>query len=129
MIVGTFDLQMGEVDGYHLCAPTSYWQASQEEIEEHTGGCGPGKLGDWFIPDTMLGESVHLACEIHDWCYHAGQTLQDKFTADLLFLVNMVILVNDGDMLDAVRLRRVMTYYECVAFGGEEAFKKGKENG
>ncbi len=129
MKIGSYDLEMGICDGYHLCAPTTYWLASDAEIEANTGGCGPGKLGDWFVPDTMLGESVHLACEIHDWCYHVGKDLQDKRAADLVFLVNMVILINDGDMLDALRLRRVMTYYEAVSFGGEEAFKKGKSNG
>lgn len=127
MKIGSYDLQMGEKEGFHLVAPSSYWEASDKEILAHTGGCGPGKFGDYFIPDTMYGESVFLACQIHDWCYFKGLTLQDKRTADLLFLVNMVLIVDDGDCLDALRLRRVMTYYQAVASCGEKAFLAGKE--
>ncbi len=127
MKVGSFDLQMQEKEGFHLVAPLDYWMASDEEILAHTGGCGPGKFGDYLVPDTMYGESVFLACQIHDFCYFKGLTLQDKRTADILFLLNMVLIVDDGEMLDTLRLRRVMTYYQAVASAGKKAFLAGKE--
>lgn len=124
MIIGSYDLRLREREGYLLVAPTGFWNATEEQITEHTGGCGPGKLGDAFVPDTMWGESVFLACQIHDWMYFTGRTEQDKRTADICFLVNMVLLVDDGEALDLLRLRRVMTYYCAVARCGKEAFGK-----
>jgi hypothetical protein len=124
MIVGSYELDIREKEGYHLLASTGYWNATPEQIEEHTGGCGPGKLGDHFVPDTMWGESVFLACQIHDWMYWTGRTPQDKRTADLCFLVNMILLVDNGHILDPLRLRRCMTYFQAVSLGGGEAFGK-----
>ena len=121
--LGTYEISLRDKEGWKLLAPQSYWDASEEELDKYTGGCGPGKLGDWFVPDTMLGESVFLACQIHDWMYHIGITAEDKKWSDLLFLLNMTILVDDGDSLDFIRLRTVMTYYEAVSFGGKGAFE------
>lgn len=124
MKYGSYNLEISSREGFNLLAPDSYWQATEEEIEEHTGGCGPGKLGDAFVPDTMYGESVFLACQIHDWMYFVGETQEDKKVADRVFLLNMVELVDDGEILDSLRLRRVMTYYQAVAMAGGEAFDK-----
>lgn len=127
MLIGNFDLQMGEKEGYHLVAPTSYWAATGAEILAHTGGCGPGKFGDYFVPDTVYGETVFLACQIHDWMYFKGLTLQDKRTADICLLVNMVLLVDDGELLDRARCYRCILYYLAVSNHGESAFLAGKE--
>jgi len=124
MIAGKFNLEIRKKEGFHLVAPLSYWEASDAEIEKQTGGCGPGGIGDWFVPDTMYGESVFLACQIHDWMYWKGDTKEDKKVADLVFLVNMTLLViEDNNTLDSLRLRRVMTYFEAVHFGGYSAFE------
>jgi len=108
---------MGMILGHNgLFAPQSYWDATPEEIEEYTGGCGPGKLGDYFVPDTLYGESIFLACQIHDWCYYVNE----KYWGDLYFLMNMTILITrETDALDVVRLRRVMTYFEAVYYCGQ----------
>lgn len=135
MQAGKFDLQIREIEGFFLLAPVSYWNASKEEIENKTGGCGPGKIGDWFVPDTMFGESVFLACQIHDWMYGEGASVLDKYYADLTFLWNMVVLIQstpffpgqkEKDTLDIGRLRTVMTYFEAVSYGGGDAFDKGE---
>lgn len=120
--VGGYVLELAEREGFWLVAPTTYWQASAEELEKHTGGCGPGKLGDLFVPDTAYGESIFLACQIHDWMYYVGKTAQDKKIADLMFLVNMILMVDDGDFLDEARLYRCMTYYVAVSRCGDESF-------
>ena len=128
MKLGIYDIALREKEGWELLAPLSYWNASEEDLEEYMGGCGPGKLGDYFVPDTMYGESVFLACQIHDWMYCIGKDAQDKRYADLVFLWNMTVLVNDGEFLDTFRLRRVMTYYQAVSAAGEEAFMSQRKS-
>lgn len=132
MKAGNFKLELCQNEGFWLIAPDSYWKATPEEIDEHTGGCGPGWFGDLLVPDTMYGESVFLACQVHDWMYYEGLTLEDKKVADLCFLVNMVLLINDEETLDRLRLIRAMEYYMAVSFHGQDAFlagKKGHKNG
>jgi hypothetical protein len=134
MKYGPWEVVIREKEGWDLMAPLSYWNASQEEIEKKTGGCGPGGLGDWFVPDTMYGESVFLACQIHDWMYGEGKDWKDKALADRVFMYNMLVLIEDKPFefgpedqgLDKLRERRVMTYYQAVYHGGEDAFFKGK---
>ena len=133
MRAGIWDLTIEDIEGFYLIAPKSYLSASEEEVEAATGGCGPGKIGDWFVPDTMYGESVVLACIIHDWMYGEGKDEIDKRIADRVFLWNMTVLIQDaphtgedeGQFLDNLRLRRVMTYYQAVSGAGGEAFGKG----
>ena len=134
MQASIFRLIQLDVEGWTLIAPESYFLASEEEIEEKTGGCGPGSIGDWFVPDTMYGESIYLACKIHDWMYSEGESLEDKKIADRVFLWNMTILIQEtpgtgateDSMLDVVRLRRVMTYFSAVYYAGNDCFEKGK---
>jgi len=127
MEAGMWRLTLIEREGFTLVAPMSFANANEDLIEERTGGCGPGNIGDWFVPDTMYGESVYLACQIHDWMYSEGKTLKDKRVADLVFLVNMTLLVTaDSGMLDVLRLRRVMSYFQAVYMGGNDAFQSGK---
>jgi hypothetical protein len=123
-----YNLNYAKKEGYDFIAPDSYWDATEEEIAAVTGGCGPGRLGDFFVPDTIWGESIFLACQIHDWMYHTGETSADKRVADKVFMWNMLELVDDGELLDSARLRRVMTYYQAVSFGGGDCFDKGGEN-
>jgi hypothetical protein len=133
MKAGKFNLIRAEVEGWMLVGPADYFLASSEEIEEKTGGCGPGKIGDWFVPDTMYGESVFLACQIHDWMYREGESLEDKKIADRVFLWNMTVLLQEtpftgeteNSLLDVIRLRRVMTYFSAVYYGGADCFEKG----
>jgi len=121
---GSYTLATMDVEGYKLMVPDSYINTPYAEIQKHTGGCGPGKLGDSFVPDTILGESIFLACQIHDWMYYVGIP-GDKDIADRVFLWNMVALIDDGEVLDQVRLRTVMTYYQAVRIGGDDSFGGG----
>ena len=126
MKVGKWTLESADVEGFTLVAPTTFLNATQKEIENKTGGCGPGSIGDWFVPDTVYGESIFLACQSHDLIADPFPHLLDKKWADLTFLVNMTLLViDDGNTLDVLRLRRVMTYFEAVYFGGDDPFEKG----
>ena len=134
MILGKWSIQEADIEGWKLLVPWSYLKASKKEIEEKTGGCGPGGIGDWFVPDTMYGESVFLACQIHDWMYGEGETEEDRFYADMVFGWNMRVLIlmspetgeMEGESLDKFRLLRESKYFMAVRFGGEKAFADGK---
>jgi hypothetical protein len=127
MKLGIFEIQKGSKEGFELLAPVSYWNASQKEINEKTGGCGPGKIGDWFIPDSILGDSIFLACQIHDWMYDEGQSIYDKKWADILLDVNIKLLILSTETkTDAARIKIAVDYFIAVYFGGKEAFEKGK---
>ncbi len=133
MKIGKFKIKEIEIEGWNLLVPESFLNATEEEIDNKTGGCGPGEIGDWFVPDTMYGESVYLACRIHDWMYGEGETIEDKKAADRVFLWNMTVLIQESpktgktedSYLDQARLRRVMTYYQAVYYGGGDSFNEG----
>ena len=126
MRVGSFDLQIGAYEGYNLMADVSFWKATPEERAAVCGGCGPGKWGNWFVPDTILGERITPACDIHDWHYSVGKTIYDKLIADLFLWVDAQIVTDDGDLLDIARSYRNTTYYNAVRRCGDGAFLKGK---
>ena len=107
-----------------LEAHKSFWVTPKEEIDAMTGGCGPGWLGDWFVPDTIWGLSVKRACRIHDFDYYMG-TLKGE--ADLRFLENMqriIIACTRWSWLKELRLRRAQTYYLAVRYAGDSAYAK-----
>lgn len=134
MIAGKWTLEIKEIEGYFLLVPTSYTKASKQDIRAKTSGCGPGKIGDWFVPDELFGESIYLACQIHDWMYGEGETSDDKKIADRVFLWNMTVLIQelpyvwqtDRKKFDLIRLMGVMNYYIAVYYGGKKAFDKGE---
>jgi hypothetical protein len=115
-------LALAERDGVPLVAPVEYWQMPEEERNLIAGGCGPGGFGDALVPDTLWGLSVRAACEIHDWMYHFGESIDDKRLADRLFLDNMVSIIctkTKNWILRKLRLQRAWAYYQAVAkFGG-----------
>ena len=122
MKAGNYNLKIRELEGFNLMAPLTYWDACKEEREETTGGCGPGAFWDWFVPDTIYGESVFLACQIHDWMYNEGLDVADKAIADETFRWNMSTIVGDG----VLSQYRLTTYYLAVSKGGGLAFKQGR---
>ena len=106
-----------------LWAPESYY--TDPRVEEVVGGCGPGGLGDWFVPDTIYGISIRESCRRHDWCYFVGRTQADKEQADRGFLNNMLRQIDDCDFLrclNVLRRRRARLYYEAVRIFGGPAF-------
>ena len=112
-----------------LSAPESFWAASKEKRAMVCGGCGAGKLGNLFVPDTLWGLNVTICCDIHDWRYRFGATIEDKNSADRELLNNMLRWIEyktDWAILRYLRNSRALKYYEAVqAFGGP-AFWKGK---
>jgi hypothetical protein len=139
LIDSYFDVEPGEtfrlgsyvfiahvLDGVLLFAPEEFWGLAGWEKDL---GCGPGKFGDYAVPDTMLGLNVKSSCAIHDVCYALGKTDEDKVIADILFLMNALAIINakSWPVIREARSYRAMTYYLAVSEGGESAFWKGKE--
>ena len=111
--------------------PCCYHDATPEQIKEIAGGCGPGGLGDYLVPDTMLGLSVKPACSIHDWQYHYGRTFPDKINADMNFKDNMVRIIkaqNSWGFIENLRLNRAQLYYNMVKNFGGPAYWKNKSS-
>lgn len=119
-----YELKRNMIDGVDLAAPVSYWEADPYLLKERTGGCGPGKFGDFFVPDTVWGLSIFRACQIHDWMYSEGYTADDKKIADSTFLDNMLTIIEakSGWLLRKLRSYRAMTYYIAVRDFGTYAF-------
>jgi hypothetical protein len=58
-------------------------------------GCGPGGIGDVFVPDSILGLDVSEACRIHDWYYRLweGETEEDRYYADRVGRNNTIRII------------------------------------
>ena len=114
-----------------LFAPDEFWDTKDVHWDDMEGGCGPGGVGDWLVPDTVWGLNIRPACVIHDWMYAFGETLEDKMRADRVFLNNMVRIVihnTKNGILLKLRLRRTRTYYEAVKRFGGPAFWDEKKD-
>ena len=114
-----------------LFAPEAYWNAPRAEIDRIAGGCGPGRIGDKLIPDSLLGASIKEACRIHDYMYHVGATVEDKKEADRVFLNNMLRIIFAGAKFFALRYPRIFmayVFYRMVKEFGGPAFWKSKNS-
>lgn len=119
-----------------LSAPESYWLASPAELARICNGCGTSHSG-WIVPDTMYLLDITPACSIHDWCYHVGETIDDKEQADRVFLNNLLRLIAKapsgrifllGKLITLLRNRRALKYFEAVSLLGGPAFWAGKSS-
>ncbi|MCP4022891.1 MAG: hypothetical protein GY729_13705 [Desulfobacteraceae bacterium] len=111
--------------------PCSYFEADEELIALHTNGCGGSGRNEKMVPDKFIGVSVKPACLIHDWQYSFGLTIEDKKTADRIFLNNMVRIIKSKNsfwLLERLRLRFAKTYYNVVKYFGGPYFWAGKKN-
>jgi len=111
--------------------PCCFHLATPEQIDKAigVGGCGPGGIGDYFVPDTMYGLNIKRACMIHDWMYHYGVSEPDKELSDSIFLNNMIRIIRANTkslFLKMLRLKRARTYYSSVKYFGGPAFWDSK---
>ena len=118
-------IRMGEYCGYQLAAPASFWNATDEIINSLTGGCGPGGIGDYFVPDTIYGMSVKAACIIHDWCFGVWNDKAGFEIANNIFKNNMIRINNQNlgcGTIKRLRLKRIKKYFLAVHFFGEPSY-------
>lgn len=112
-----------------LYAPPKYWSLTPAQRKEACNGCGTKGFGGWVIPDRILGKSITAACDIHDFMYACGETLDDKKVADRVFKNNALRLVEEGawsTSLLKARSALVQVYYLAVKIFGGPAYWSGK---
>jgi len=108
----------------NLIAPSYFWSMDEATLALLTGGCGPGGVGDWFVPDTVYGLCVTAACIVHDFQYAVGTTAWEKNEADEVFLDNLRWIVDqEGGFLRRLRRARIYVYYFMVSKFGKKAFE------
>ena len=110
-----------------LYAPKNYWTLSPEDHAMICNGCGAANAKFDFVPDTIYGLGVNPACNIHDYMYLMGETIDDKKEADRVFLNNLLRLIDHkGGWRRFLRRRRALKYYNAVVELGGPAFWDGK---
>ena len=114
----------------NLISSQSYKDATFKHRKIVGNGCGQKGFFGRFVPNTIWFLSIKEACQIHDWDYQHGKTLEDKRKADIVFLKNMDIMINNGSKvgwLQRLRRERAAKYYFAVKYFGEDAFMKDKQ--
>ena len=112
-----------------LYAPASFLVASEQELLDTCNGCGAA--GSWFRPPSkMWGTDIEPACNIHDWMYSKGYTIEDKHQADETMQNNIDRLIDRDShkwykptILQHCRSR---LYFLGVSWFGGSAYWKGK---
>jgi len=110
-----------------LYAPDGFRELKEDEKKEICNGCG-AKNG-FPVPDSFYFLDISMACNIHDFMYHSGKTLEDKEVADRVFKNNLFRIVEWESccwLLKKLRLRRAKTYYYFVKEWGASAFWANK---
>jgi len=115
-----------------LLSPKGFRKLTRLERKKYCNGCG-SLWGGLLVPDTIYGLYIGEACNIHDYMYSFGRTLEDKDLADELFHLNLLKLINENSgnkFMIWLRIKRADKYYWAVKNFGEEAFfKGGQKNG
>ena len=118
---------VGQVE-VELYAPEPYSRLSLQERSDICDGCGTRGWKGKIVPDNIFGLSIKEACNIHDYMYYVGQTIQDKQEADRTFLNNILRCIDASDsywFMDIIRRKRAFTYYNAVVmFGGQHSGKE-----
>jgi len=111
-----------------IFAPPEFWEMPEEE--RALLGCGPGRVGDYLVPDSFFGLSIRIACQVHDFMYRTGQSITDKARADRVFMNNTMRIVNAaGGILRWPRKVLALFYYKMVDLYGGLSFWDGKNEG
>ncbi len=98
-----------------LCAPIGYSSFSPEQLKNITNGCGLKGI-NIIIPDIIAGIDFIEPCNIHDFCYYIGDTIDDKNFSDELFFWNMIIVIkNKGGNYFIRKLREIIAYRYYIA--------------
>jgi len=113
-----------------LFAPESFKIATIGQLRSVCNGCGAANAKFDFIPDTIYFTYVGYACNIHDWMYYIGKTINDKDEADRVFLNNLCRLIkrdNSWWKPKFLMRRRAKKYYLAVKYFGGDAFWDNNE--
>jgi len=118
-------IMMGLHGGYNLAAPWSFWTADAELRRAVVNGCGPGKAGDWLVPDNIIGLNAKPSCEIHDWMFAVYNCKEGFDLSNNLFKNNLIRSnrqhVGMGFMKKA-RIPIILGYFFFVHWIGEPSY-------
>jgi len=82
-----------------------------------------------LVPDSLFGQNIIRACQVHDYDYEIGGTLEDKRFVDTLFLLNGVLIIDaKDDTFDEAALQGMMTYYIAVSRAGDASWNLKEES-
>lgn len=115
-------ISMGVIGGYNLAAPASFWAAPEELRDAVAGGCGPGGVGDVFVPDSILWLDMYWACKIHDWCFAVWNDRPGFSLGNQIFKNNMSrinIQAKGWKSMQRARVIPIAFCYFMVQFLGE----------
>ena len=103
-----------------LYKPKDYDITPKEQLEKICNGCGPAGWKAKF--NSILGCNVSECCQIHDFQYEFGESLEDKRSADRVFLNNLLRVINSKDswkITTYFRRKIAYGYYKAVdRYGG-----------
>ena len=113
-----------------ISAPVGFLTSTVDYLVDVTNGCGAA--GSWFRPPARIyGTLISHACNVHDYQYHHGRTIEDKHEADREFHNNLLRLI-DRDCKKKwykprwLMRKRARLYYLAVKECGGPAFFSGK---
>lgn len=114
-----------------LYAPQSFLEAPAGLVRKVCNGCGSALSKFDFVPDTVWGLRISEACRIHDWMYFCGRGDAQKLEADVVFLGNLLRIIERAEgvvnrILRWPRRIRALTYYQAVVELGGTAYMAGK---
>jgi len=100
----------------------------------YINGCGASTgIMAGVSPSILFGTCVSAACYIHDWRYYSGETLEDKIRADMEFLRNMMLIIeNDPSSLKvgtedlSLRYNEAFMMFKFVHVYGFKDYTTGK---
>lgn len=112
-----------------LYAPAAYWTLDPAGKKALVNGCGPrGWLVD-LVPDTIYGLSIKPVCDIHDYMFAVGDSVEDMNLANRVFRNNLRRWIDantTSGWLRKLRYRRAVKYVKAVEMWGGPAFWAGK---
>lgn len=117
-------ITISQLDGFNLAAPQSFWD-NESFHYDLVGGCGPGGVGDYFVPDTVWFLKITLACKIHDWCFLVWNNKEDFDKANNIFKNNMMRIIEQkksSNWVKNIRRRRAWKYFKAVDCFGESSY-------
>ena len=107
-----------------LYAPEGYTAMDPDKRQALVNGCGTRGFN---VPDKFLGLRMTPACNIHDYMYTTGETIEDKKEADRVFLNNMLRIIREkGGWFEKPRMAMAYFYFQMVRIFGGPAFWKDK---
>lgn len=109
-----------------IIAPTDIVFPS-ENISDFKSACGAGEgVGDWIVPERVLGLSVSPACFVHDTMWDKAEPTWEYFHfSNSVFLSNILSLIetqSSSSVLEHMRMYRAVTYFNAVDTVGAHIF-------